>query len=143
MAAIEQDPDVRSNGRGMQYQANHLQEHRNAPEPHHAGTKVSVLPLMYCIRLCYCQTTPWSSSIVKIGCSQFVVQLMDDIDIGRTAERISTDLLPSNSFHAEIVEIDVVSPSIVPSGNFAELNRTVTCMVLKANDRRTSTPMPR
>ncbi|GFS96701.1 hypothetical protein TNCV_4754101 [Trichonephila clavipes] len=37
----------------------------------------------------------------------------------------------------------VVSPSIVPSGNFAELNRTVTCMVLKANDRRTSSPMPR
>ncbi|GFU28424.1 hypothetical protein TNCV_3579881 [Trichonephila clavipes] len=33
--------------------------------------------------------------------------------------------------------------SIVPSGNFAELNRTVTCMVLKANDRRTSSPMPR
>ncbi|GFT60599.1 uncharacterized protein TNCV_1966771 [Trichonephila clavipes] len=33
-----------------------------------------------------------------------------------------------------------MSPSIVPSGNFAELNRTVTCMVLKANDRRTSCP---
>ncbi|GFV74841.1 hypothetical protein TNCV_1040791 [Trichonephila clavipes] len=27
----------------------------------------------------------------------------------------------------------VVSPSIVPSGNFADLNRTVTCLVLKAN----------
>ncbi|GFX65784.1 hypothetical protein TNCV_2043181 [Trichonephila clavipes] len=37
-------------------------------------------------------------------------------------------------------EIEVVSPSIVPSGNFAQLNRTVTCMVLKANDRRTSCP---
>ncbi|GFW60146.1 hypothetical protein TNCV_1389591 [Trichonephila clavipes] len=47
-----------------------------------------------------------------------------------------TDLL------AEIVEveIDVVSSSIVPSGNFAELNRTVTCLVLKANDRCTSCP---
>ncbi|GFW72208.1 hypothetical protein TNCV_702451 [Trichonephila clavipes] len=33
-----------------------------------------------------------------------------------------------------------MSPSIVPSGNFAELNRTVTCMVLKDNDRRTSCP---
>ncbi|GFW28653.1 hypothetical protein TNCV_3713681 [Trichonephila clavipes] len=33
-----------------------------------------------------------------------------------------------------------MSPSIVPSGNFAELNRTVTCVVLKANDRRTSCP---
>ncbi|GFY34222.1 hypothetical protein TNCV_2505251 [Trichonephila clavipes] len=50
--------------------------------------------------------------------------------------------------HAEIVEveIEVVLPSIVPSGNFAELSelfslsRTVTCMVLKANDRRTSCP---
>ncbi|GFV78270.1 hypothetical protein TNCV_94301 [Trichonephila clavipes] len=48
----------------------------------------------------------------------------------------------SSSLHAEIVEveIEVVSPSIVPSGNFAELNRTVTCMVLKANDRCTSCP---
>ncbi|GFV44121.1 hypothetical protein TNCV_3572421 [Trichonephila clavipes] len=47
-----------------------------------------------------------------------------------------------SGLHAEIVEveIEVVSPSIVPSGNFAELNRTVTCMVLKANDRRTSCP---
>ncbi|GFV15251.1 hypothetical protein TNCV_1635131, partial [Trichonephila clavipes] len=36
----------------------------------------------------------------------------------------------------------VVSPSIVPSGNFAELIRTVTCMVFKANDRRTSSPLP-
>ncbi|GFW81250.1 hypothetical protein TNCV_375981 [Trichonephila clavipes] len=47
-------------------------------------------------------------------------------------------------FHAEIVEveIEVVSPSTVPSGNFTELNRTVACMVLKTNDRRTSSPMP-
>ncbi|GFS73144.1 hypothetical protein TNCV_686991 [Trichonephila clavipes] len=37
----------------------------------------------------------------------------------------------------------VVSPSIVPSGNFAELIRTVTCKVLKANDRRTSGPLTR
>ncbi|GFT43335.1 HTH_48 domain-containing protein [Trichonephila clavipes] len=37
----------------------------------------------------------------------------------------------------------VVSPSIVPSGNFAELIRTVTCIGLKANDRRTSSPLPR
>ncbi|GFX62400.1 transposable element Tcb1 transposase [Trichonephila clavipes] len=44
--------------------------------------------------------------------------------------------------HAEIVEVEivVVSPSLVPSGNFADLNRTVTCIVLKANDRRTSCP---
>ncbi|GFX00834.1 hypothetical protein TNCV_4578011 [Trichonephila clavipes] len=46
------------------------------------------------------------------------------------------------SLHEEIVEveIEVVSPSIDPSGNFAELNRNVTCMVLKPNDRRTSCP---
>ncbi|GFV09802.1 hypothetical protein TNCV_2598571 [Trichonephila clavipes] len=37
----------------------------------------------------------------------------------------------------------LLSPSIVPSGNFADLIRTVTCMVLKANDRRTSSPLPR
>ncbi|GFW48532.1 hypothetical protein TNCV_1110911 [Trichonephila clavipes] len=39
----------------------------------------------------------------------------------------------------------VVSPSIVPSGNFDELIRTVICMVLKAkaNDRCTASPLPR
>ncbi|GFW17281.1 hypothetical protein TNCV_1957521 [Trichonephila clavipes] len=37
----------------------------------------------------------------------------------------------------------LVSPSIVPSRYFAELIRTVTCMVLKANDRRTSSPLLR
>ncbi|GFV73654.1 transposable element Tcb1 transposase [Trichonephila clavipes] len=41
------------------------------------------------------------------------------------------------------MEIEVVSPPIVSSGNFTELNRTVTCMVLKTNDRRTSSPLPR
>ncbi|GFU86730.1 hypothetical protein TNCV_4303801, partial [Trichonephila clavipes] len=30
-----------------------------------------------------------------------------------------------------------------PFGNLAELNRSVTCMVLKANDRRTSSPLLR
>ncbi|GFU68716.1 hypothetical protein TNCV_309311 [Trichonephila clavipes] len=30
-----------------------------------------------------------------------------------------------------------------PFGNFTELNRAVTCMVLKVNDRRTFSPMPR
>ncbi|GFX27254.1 hypothetical protein TNCV_3340661 [Trichonephila clavipes] len=34
----------------------------------------------------------------------------------------------------------MVSPSIVLSENFAELNSTVTCMVLKPNDRRTYSP---
>ncbi|GFT82047.1 hypothetical protein TNCV_3909821 [Trichonephila clavipes] len=37
----------------------------------------------------------------------------------------------------------MVSPSIVPLGNFAELIRTVTYMVLKDNDRCTSSPLPR
>ncbi|GFW57781.1 hypothetical protein TNCV_2927001 [Trichonephila clavipes] len=51
-------------------------------------------------------------------------------------------VLQATNLHAEIVEVEiaVVSPSIVLSGNFAELNRTVACMVLKANDRRTSCP---
>ncbi|GFT22456.1 hypothetical protein TNCV_3274241 [Trichonephila clavipes] len=69
----------------------------------------------------------------------------------RTSDSIPEGLgsMPPNTlrvhtdFHAEIVEIEVVSPSTVPSGNFAELNRTVTCMVLKVNGRRTSSPMPR
>ncbi|GFU75761.1 hypothetical protein TNCV_1652211 [Trichonephila clavipes] len=40
-------------------------------------------------------------------------------------------------FRAKIVEI---GGAVIyrPFGNFTELNRTVTCMVLKANDRRTS-----
>ncbi|GFS66418.1 hypothetical protein TNCV_3856721 [Trichonephila clavipes] len=55
----------------------------------------------------------------------------------------SSNVLLLECLHAEIVEVEIegVSPSIVPSGNFAELNRSVTCMtcmVLKANDRRTS-----
>ncbi|GFX42467.1 hypothetical protein TNCV_1520311 [Trichonephila clavipes] len=42
-------------------------------------------------------------------------------------------------FNAEIVEVEIGGVAIYrPFGNFAELNRTVTCMVLKANDRRTS-----
>ncbi|GFX22666.1 SAM and SH3 domain-containing protein 1 [Trichonephila clavipes] len=43
----------------------------------------------------------------------------------------------------EHLGLEVVSPSIVPSENFAELIRTITRMVLKANDRRTSSPLPR
>ncbi|GFX41937.1 hypothetical protein TNCV_3677491 [Trichonephila clavipes] len=51
----------------------------------------------------------------------------------------------SEQFNAEIVEVEIggVAIYIVLSGNFAELNRTVICMVLKANDRRTSRPLPR
>ncbi|GFS66078.1 hypothetical protein TNCV_2510721 [Trichonephila clavipes] len=55
----------------------------------------------------------------------------------RGLENIS---LPFRSMQKLWRRRQVVSPSIVPSGNFAELNRTVTCMVLKANDRRTSCP---
>ncbi|GFV85880.1 hypothetical protein TNCV_1421851 [Trichonephila clavipes] len=41
-------------------------------------------------------------------------------------------------------DVEVVSPSIIPSGNFAELTSSVSCMVLKAkaNDRRSSSPLP-
>ncbi|GFW92492.1 uncharacterized protein TNCV_518091 [Trichonephila clavipes] len=49
-------------------------------------------------------------------------------------------------FHAKIVEVEISGVAICrPFGNFAELIRTVTYMVLKAkiNDRRTSSPLPR
>ncbi|GFV16121.1 hypothetical protein TNCV_3378851 [Trichonephila clavipes] len=73
-----------------------------------------------------------------------MIQLDCDIEELRLViyEGILRRYLSIASLHAEIVEveIEVVSSSIVPSGNFAELNRTVTCMVLKANDRRTSCP---
>ncbi|GFV32882.1 hypothetical protein TNCV_1745241 [Trichonephila clavipes] len=52
-------------------------------------------------------------------------------------------------FHASIVEVEIEGGAIHivifyrPLGNFAELNRTATCMVLKAktNDRRKSSPL--
>ncbi|GFY11445.1 hypothetical protein TNCV_3182841 [Trichonephila clavipes] len=52
-------------------------------------------------------------------------------------EKIS---IPFSSMSKFVRWRQVVSSSIVPPGNFAELIRTVTCMVLKANDRRTSSP---
>ncbi|GFU87084.1 hypothetical protein TNCV_246731 [Trichonephila clavipes] len=87
-----------------------------------------------------CPMPPNTSEYTRSTCSlnQWVRSLVGLITSAETGEIIS---LPF-SLHAEIVEveIEVVSPSIVPSGNFGELNRTVTCMVLKANDRRTSCP---
>ncbi|GFW50551.1 hypothetical protein TNCV_2888541 [Trichonephila clavipes] len=50
----------------------------------------------------------------------------------------------THGFHGKIVEVEIGGVAIYrPFGNFTELNRTVTCMVLKANDRRTSSPLPR
>ncbi|GFW90041.1 hypothetical protein TNCV_3484931 [Trichonephila clavipes] len=53
---------------------------------------------------------------------------------------------PPLQFHAKIVEVEIGVVAIYrPFGDFAELIRTVTCMVLKdkANDMRTSSPLPR
>ncbi|GFW38492.1 hypothetical protein TNCV_4609991 [Trichonephila clavipes] len=44
------------------------------------------------------------------------------------------EYFPPLQFHVKIVEVKI---------GFAELIRTVTYMVLKANDRRTSSPLPR
>ncbi|GFV55725.1 hypothetical protein TNCV_755251 [Trichonephila clavipes] len=78
--------------------------------------------------------------LVKFHLGDFSLKL--EHRSGRPSDVSDEVLHKMISLHAEIVEveIEVVSPSIVPSGNFAELNRTVTCMVLKANDRRTSCP---
>ncbi|GFS58770.1 hypothetical protein TNCV_4270851 [Trichonephila clavipes] len=58
-----------------------------------------------------------------------------------TMIRYLDHLIPRPQVHAEIVGWRyVVSQSIIPSGNFTELNHTVTCMVLQTNDRRTSSP---
>ncbi|GFX37604.1 uncharacterized protein TNCV_3201271 [Trichonephila clavipes] len=44
-------------------------------------------------------------------------------------------------FHVKIVEVNIGGVAIYrPFGNFTELNRTVSYIVLKANDRRTSSP---
>ncbi|GFT11395.1 hypothetical protein TNCV_1144611 [Trichonephila clavipes] len=42
------------------------------------------------------------------------------------------EYLPSLQFHAKTVKVEIGGVEIFPSGNFAELIRTVTCMVLKA-----------
>ncbi|GFY24590.1 hypothetical protein TNCV_1016361 [Trichonephila clavipes] len=73
-----------------------------------------------------------------------VFKTRNALNVRRLLTPLKTLKMFLRCLHAEIVEveIEVVSPSIAPSENFAELNRTVTCMVLKANDRRTSS-MPR
>ncbi|GFW02305.1 hypothetical protein TNCV_1732201 [Trichonephila clavipes] len=60
-------------------------------------------------------------------------------------EGLSSIPMPSNTLRVHTEWRSVVSPSIIPSGNFADLIRIVTCMVLmaKANDRRTSRTLPR
>ncbi|GFY09693.1 hypothetical protein TNCV_381871 [Trichonephila clavipes] len=51
---------------------------------------------------------------------------------------------PPLQFHAEITEVEIGGVAIYrPFRNFTEVNRTVTCMGAKANDRRTSSPLPR
>ncbi|GFW09034.1 hypothetical protein TNCV_3081261 [Trichonephila clavipes] len=50
----------------------------------------------------------------------------------------------THGFPAKIVEVEIGGDAIYrPFGNFSELNCTVICMVLKANDRRTSSPLLR
>ncbi|GFW55730.1 uncharacterized protein TNCV_121141 [Trichonephila clavipes] len=54
------------------------------------------------------------------------------------------EYFPPLQFHAKVVEVEIGGVAIYrPFGNFTELNRTVTCMVFKTNDRRTSSPLPR
>ncbi|GFX21877.1 hypothetical protein TNCV_2311551 [Trichonephila clavipes] len=94
--------------------------------------------------LCCPGTNVAVERVFSIGQYTYVTggpQHFKKLEVARTLEKSAHPCIKA-IFHAEIVEveIEVVSPSIVLSGNFAELNRTVTCMVLKANDRRTSCP---
>lgn len=50
VATIEPDPPVWSRGREMPYPANHVQENRNAPEPHDSKIKGRTLFLSVCHR---------------------------------------------------------------------------------------------
>ncbi|GFT30250.1 hypothetical protein TNCV_3467051 [Trichonephila clavipes] len=85
---------------------------------------------------------PMPPNILRVHTEYVLVKSVGPKYCGLSHERRGTgEYFPHLQLNAEIVE--VVSPSIVPSGNFAELNRTVTCMVLKTNDRRTSSPLPR
>ncbi|GFU35795.1 hypothetical protein TNCV_1083581 [Trichonephila clavipes] len=56
-------------------------------------------------------------------------------------ERRDWRIFPSPSVRAEIVEVEMSGVTIYRP--FAELYRTVTCMVLKTNDRRTSSSLSR
>ncbi|GFW90971.1 hypothetical protein TNCV_1758451 [Trichonephila clavipes] len=74
-----------------------------------------------------------------------VVRASDSRQEGLDSMPDPTKYPPSTQgFHAEIVEVEIGGVTICSSfGEFRELNRTFTCMVLKANDRRTSRPLPR
>ncbi|GFU93517.1 hypothetical protein TNCV_947591 [Trichonephila clavipes] len=51
---------------------------------------------------------------------------------------------PPLQLYAEIMWVKIGGGAIYhPFGNFSELNGTVTVLVLKASDRRTSSPFPR
>ncbi|GFU19121.1 uncharacterized protein TNCV_4397211 [Trichonephila clavipes] len=57
----------------------------------------------------------------------------------------SGEHFPPFQTHGKIVEVEIVGVALYRSfGEFTELIRTVTCMMLKAyeNDRRTSSPLP-
>ncbi|GFV50415.1 hypothetical protein TNCV_3336051 [Trichonephila clavipes] len=63
---------------------------------------------------------------------------------GLSHERRDWKIFPSLQFNAEILELEIGGVAIYHHlGNFAELNRTVTCMVLKANDRCSTSLLPR
>ncbi|GFV03453.1 hypothetical protein TNCV_5059941 [Trichonephila clavipes] len=96
-------------------------------------------------------TVPVVQSVHGLYKARFAVWVSEAVDLrGYHCSMLSIELhdlsgqecTEIEDLHAEIVdvEIEVVSPSIVPLGNFAELNHSVTCMVLKAIDKRTSCP---
>ncbi|GFX81185.1 hypothetical protein TNCV_1911771 [Trichonephila clavipes] len=87
---------------------------------------------------------PMPPNTLRVHTEYVLVKSLGLKSCGLNHERRDWRIFPSPSVHAEIVEVEmVVSPPIVLSGNIAELNRTVACMVLKPNNRRTSTPLPR
>ncbi|GFV32987.1 secernin-1 [Trichonephila clavipes] len=86
-----------------------------------------------------------NSRVVEVVCPIVLLKITNNRVYHRTRPEGLGSMLMSKSSEdslAEIVEveIEVVSPSR-PFGEVSlSLNRTVTCMVLKANDRRTSCP---
>ncbi|GFT66961.1 hypothetical protein TNCV_1348171 [Trichonephila clavipes] len=93
-------------------------------------------------RLQKCSTMDLKSFTVNLSHSSRIDSFRESKVLLRFSAVPGLSKMNPTLLHAEIVEveIEIVSPSIVPSGNLAELNRTVTCMVLKAYDRRTSCP---
>ncbi|GFX41152.1 hypothetical protein TNCV_2218501 [Trichonephila clavipes] len=86
-------------------------------------------------------------NVLKVAVGSLVAGASDSRPEGLGLIPDATKYPPStHGFNTLIVEVNIGGVAIYcPFENFSELNRTVTCMVIKAEakDRRTPSPLPR